>query len=334
MFSETAPQLLSFLRDASSSTLGMASGAQWALIATSFVLARSFVLLCLRAYAERALFSSWVEYNPRRAESDVRRVTFKHMQNSKNVLSGDRRFELFWFSYSLAMPAYEKSVATLDTFADKFVLKQEFEHSRVHAKLNDSYEDALPAGCATLKVIKGIKQFWRSYFSTVMVSPVKDIMILGEIALGFNCLNVENRLQLMKHAPMSDDMRQVIVYHDLEEIEHGLDLVPKISECSFIWRLVLATVYSVHDTFFGLAIDAQVLALQFMYKPAKALRRSVPHLLQYVVDPLGRVNMRIWYAVMMNRYPSRADRDEKEALYVKRAVELHDMDLNQHQVLI
>lgn len=306
----------------------------WALTIVSGICLRSFTLLCLRLYGNRNLFSSWVKYNPRRIESDVRRVTFDNLQNSVNHLSGTRRFEILWFCYSLAMPAYEKSVAILDTFDDKYVLSQEFEHSRVHAKLNDSYEKSLSDDPNTMKLIQVFKSFWRFYFGFVMSSFFKDIMIFGEIKLGFNCFDVEPRLQMMKNAPMSDDMRKVLVYHDLEEIEHGLDLVPKLSKYSLGWKLILITIYNIHEAFMEFMFDLHILLIQFRYKPLLSMKRNIPPMISYIVNPFQHVNPRVTYAVLMNRYPTREERNRKESSYLHHAKELHDMDLNQRKIII
>ena len=306
----------------------------WTLFFISMVLLRSFVMLCTRAYNDRKLFSSWVHYNPRRMGSSVRRVTFEHLQNSTNELSGTRRFELFWFCYSLAMPAYEKSVALLDTFDDKYVLSQEFEHSRVHAKLNDSYEKSMVNNHVILKINQLFKNFWRFYYGYITSSTFKDIMILGEIGLGFNCFDIESRLQMMKNAPMSDDMRKVLVYHDLEEIEHGLDLVPKISNHSLLWRCILTIVYNIHKAFMEFMLDVHLSVIQFMYTPLRSIKRNTPSIVSYITNPFQHVNPRVTYAILTNRYPSREVRKTKEASYLQYAVELHDMKLDQDKIII
>ena len=232
------------------------------------------------------------------------------------------------------MPAYEKSVAILDTFDNKYVLSQEFEHSRVHAKLNDSYEKSLSNDPNTMKMIQIFKSFWRYYFGFIMSSVFKDIMILGEIKLGFNCFDVEPRLQMMKNAPMSDDMRKVLVYHDLEEIEHGLDLVPKISKYSLAWKLTLIIMYNIHETFVEFMFDLHLLLLQFMYTPLLSMKRNIPTMVSYILNPFQHVNPHVTYAVLMDRYPSREERTHKEVSYLHHAKELHDMDLNQTKIII
>lgn len=279
------------------------------------------------------ILKSFEKYNPRRNKSIVRKVIFDNLENSINKLGSEKRTELYWFVYSLSMPSYEKSIAKLDTFEDNFVLKQEYEHSRVHVKLNNSYEKSLDKSSPLYKCIQLYKLIWRIYFSLIMYSPLKYIMIIGEIYLGFNIYDIKGRLNAYKYLEMSDDMRKVLVYHELEEIEHGLDLVPKIANTHICWRILLSVVYSIHYTLYMFIMELQTIVLEILCKKKLEFEKFIP-LLEYIKDPLQHIDPKICYSVISNRYPSRNFRNESEFLYKKYALDLFNLDLSQNTLKI
>ena len=294
------------------------------------ILFYSLYNLISRIINDHEIFKTFVEYNPRRDESIVRRVIFKNLENSVNKLSHENRTELYWFVYSLSMPAYEKSIAKLDTFEDNFVLKQEYEHSRVHAKLNHSYEKSMDNSSLLYKMTQIFKCIWRIYFSII---PIKDIMILGEIYLGFNIFDIRGRLNAYKYLPMSEDMRKVLVYHELEEIEHGLDLVPRISNKNTFWRICLAAMYSVHYTFYTFMMELQTICFELVCKNEFDINKLYP-LVEFILDPLHSVDPKICYAVIFNKYPTRKYRDDSEKLYKKCALEMFKLDFTYKNIFI
>ncbi|MDB4588343.1 hypothetical protein N9095_00025 [bacterium] len=250
--------------------------------------------------------NGWEKHNPRRTESLERKVKFDKLLYAKNKLSVTRPYEVFWLAYSLSMPVYEKCVGMLDTFDDNFVMKEEFEHSRVHAKLNDSYGN-----------FKGYKFFWRMYYNFLMNSPFKEILILGEIKLQFNCLNVESRLVNYKESDMSDTMKKTLIYHDLEEIEHGLDLVPIITNYTTIWKIILFTVYTIHEVLFTILLRLQSILMVFRMDPVFTITRKIPvTLLYFMRNPLEDVHFDILYAIITNKFPSKKYRDQRVKEYI------------------
>ena len=132
---------------------------------------------------------------------------------------------------------------------------------------------------------------------------------------------------------MSEDMRKVLVYHEFEEIEHGLDLVPRIANTHICWRMFLCTMYSIHYTAYAFMMDLQTILLEILCKNKCELEHFAP-LLEYIKDPLQHVDPKICYAVIFNRYPTRKYRNESETAYKKHALEMFDLDLTQSNLKI
>ena len=269
----------------------------------------------------------WKKHNPRRTDSNTRKVIFDELKYSKNKISEKRQFELFWLMYSLAMPSYEKSVAILDTFENDFVLHQEYEHSRVHVKLNDSYENYY--------IFKYFKLFWRIYFNLIMSSPFKELLIIGEIQLQYNCMDVQGRLEMFQSADMSNVMKKVLVYHDLEEIEHGLDLVPLIMRHNMAWRIVLFCVYTVNCIIQTLALEIQTILTCIHLNPIYTVFRKIPVILvRYMKEPYTDIRLNILYSLITGRYPSAEFRNERIDEYKKLSMKMFGIDFNKSNVVI
>ena len=269
---------------------------------------------------------------PRKPTSIVRKVQFDTLNHSRPRMNELNALELYWLSYSLAMPVYEKSVASLDTFVDNYVMQQEFEHSRVHAKLNQTYTYH-SSQCSRI-AMHLCKAMWRVYFKMIMASPGRDLMIICELVLQNHCFDCNERLTLLKNATMSSAMKKVIVYHDLEEMEHGLDLMPLITSFPTWWKCILLCFYSIHSVVFSILIDLQVFIMQLAISPKKAFSRAFRKTKFYLSDILSDINPRVIFSVLTNRYASKEFRTQQENLYKNLALELHDLDLYTSSVVI
>jgi hypothetical protein len=241
--------------------------------------------------------------------------SFKGVSHGLDAVSGG--YEIYWLCYSLAMPAYEKAVALLDTFDSNHVLKQEFEHSRVHSELNLTYMKSAPI---TLGLIK---KFWRTYFGYIHNSSFNKLLIVGELALHFNCINSKQRLEIINSAKMSSSLKNVIVYHDMEEIEHGADLVELLDSK----RHIIA--YVIHDIVFSFLLRFQSLVVRCILDFEYTFKNLLPKFIKmYIINPIPDINLMAPSCAWRGRYMPNDIRDSNIKEYRTHAKELFGLTLD------
>ena len=212
-------------------------------------------------------------------------------------------------------------------------MKQEFEHSKVHSKLNDSYIKSLEKNITLFRYINYFKFIWRVYFQLILVSPFRSLLIIGEIFLGYNIFDVKDKLLFYKYTQMSNDMKKVLIYHELEEIEHGLDLVPIISQKSFFTRMMLTIAYNIHYALYIFILEIQTIILEIICKKSFDIQMLNP-IMEMMLDPFKSVDVKILYSMIYNKYPSRKTRDVSESDFIIYSINLFDFDLSKDIVYI